>query len=273
MSRITDLVNKRHSFTWKNILRFLGRFLISYIVYSIPLLLTIWIRESKISKFLPYEWYILGFGPVPLVVFAYVQEYFRTKKNEETIQENKIIYDCIGGAIDLLIEYKSRSQPDLNNYISDLLKYTEKIVSLVLKSNGIEQGTLCVNLMIKTDSTLDLAYFSMFMHGRERRQLIINPEELLPGAPEACYYNKTTYIPNILSRKYKRYFDKKKPYRSIISIPISGLHNIVYAIMNIDSDQPNQFQSQDFINKKILPSISPVISLMQLEHDLIRIPG
>ncbi len=192
-----------------------------------------------------------------------------TRKKEEQIRGSKIIYDCIGGAIDQLIQFKAVDEGDKDRFINDLLRYTEKIVFLVLRDHGFDEGEICANLMLlREGNTLDLAYFGTFLHGRERLQLIIDPDNLLPGAPEAYYYKKVMYIPNTTSRKYKQYFDENKPYRSIISIPIFNLEKDVFAVLNIDSDRPRQFISKDFINKKILPSITPLISLLQLEKDL-----
>ena len=72
-----------------------------------------------------------------------------------------------------------------------------------------------------------------------------------------------------MSEAYARYFDAAKPYRSILSIPIKLSTGESFAVLNIDSDHPYQFGSADIINKKILPAITPLISLIRLERELI----
>ena len=76
-----------------------------------------------------------------------------------------------------------------------------------------------------------------------------------------------------MSDEFKKFFDESKPYRCIISIPILDTEDHVFAILNIDSDVPNQFGAKDFIDQKIIPTINPLVLLLKLEKDLILNTG
>ena len=94
----------------------------------------------------------------------------------------------------------------------------------------------------------------------------------MPGAPEAYVFKKMIYIDNTQSDKYKEYFDAEKEYRSIISIPIiDNVSSEVIAVINVDSPEPKQFISKDFIEKRILPKIHNLILLFSLERNLLNL--
>ncbi len=147
----------------------------------------------------------------------------------------------------------------------------EKVITLALGEYGVNTGEICANLMVKKENPLrlDLMYFGTFMSGRKKITLPVNPESLIPGAPEAYFFRKTMYVNNTMSDKFRKFFDEAKPYRCIISIPILDKEEHPFAILNIDSDIPDQFIGKEFIDQKIIPTINPLVLLINLEKDLI----
>jgi hypothetical protein len=123
--------------------------------------------------------------------------------------------------------------------------------------------------MVKKKKNLKLRYFGTRLSGRTKSKLELGTDPGLPGAPQACRLRQPVYVDDTMSDEYQAFFKPDRPYRSIISIPIP-LHDEsepVLGVVNIDSDAPHQFRSQDFIGKKIIPAVSPFISLMWLQKD------
>lgn len=271
MSKIGDFVRKRHSLSVLDIIHFAVNFTIVYVVFAGSLYLSKRLDLPPDGELTLAQWGIILFGSIPLVAFTYVRELVITRRKERQIKERKLTYDCIGGAIEQLIEIKTRSLDVRIHYITELLKYVEKVVFLVLREYGISTGEICANLMQKRENPprLELTYFGTFLSGRKKITLSLSPKEMAPGAPEAYCYRKTMYVDNTTSDKYRRFFDQTRPYKCIISIPVLDSEGEPFAILNIDSDIPNQFVGKDFIDKKIMPTINPLVRLLILEKDLI----
>ncbi len=271
MDKVFDFIKKRRSFTLLDIWEFFLNFAVVYVVFAGGLYISKILDLQPKQVLTSDQWKIILFGSIPLVIFTYLREMYITSKKERQIKERKLTYDCIGGAIEQLIEIKSRSLNVRIHYVTELLKYLEKVVILVLGEYGVSAGEICTNLMILKESPLrlDLMYFGTFMSGRKKIILPVNIEALVPGAPEAYFYRKTMYVNNTMSDNFRKYFDESKPYRCIISIPILDADEHPFAILNIDSDIPDQFVGKDFIDQKIIPTINPLVLLIKLEKDLI----
>lgn len=272
MKKIVDNIKKVRSYTILDIFRFLGNFAFAYFVFTVSLYLSKVFDLTPPQDLTTRQWQIILIGGIPMAILTYLREIYVTAQKNRQIQDRKLIYDCIGGAIEQLIEIKSRPFEAKTDYTKELLKYMEKVISLVLKEYGIHTGEICVNLMVKKENPLrlDLMYFGTFLAGRKKIIIPVNPDALIPGAPEAYSYRKTMYINNTMSNDFKNFFDENKPYRSIISIPIIDINGEeVFAVLNIDSDFPDQFVGKDFIDQKIIPTINPLVLLLQLEKDLI----
>ena len=152
----------------------------------------------------------------------------------------------------------------------------EKAIEAILKERGYPVGEISSNIMVvdRKRKKMSLEYFGTFKGGREKISLPIECQNPLPGAPAAYCQRKAVYIENTLDPQYNGYFKETKPYRSIISYPIredpQSENGKVIAILNIDSDLPDQFVSGDFIAKRIIPQVKPFIALLLLQQDLIK---
>lgn len=270
MSRLTVFFRTNRSFTLWDVGTFVLNFVVTYVLMGASLYVSTLLSLQQDQNMTVRQRWIVALGAVCLVVITYGRELVVTSRKNRQIRESKLIYDCIGGAIEQLIEIRRSTPAETRRYVNELLKYTEKIVLLVLREYSIPAGELCANLMVRREQPdrLELEYFGTFLAGRAKITLGIDPSSLIPGAPEACYYRKVMYINNTMSPTYRRFFDEAKPYRSIISLPIEE-DGSVFAVLNIDSHIPDQFMSSDFINKKIIPAVSPLVALFRLEQDLI----
>lgn len=269
MSKFAEFFKKRRSLSVWDAIVFFTKFVLTYAICVGTLYLSTILESTTKQKLSGYQIaYIFGGGFV-LVVLSYIKELGATHKKEGQLKERKIIYDCIGGAVEQLVAVQSKSPERKRSYVNELLKYVEKVVSLTLKEDGTSPGEICSNLMIKNDDHLELVCFGTFLSGRTKLALSLQ-DPLRPGAPEAFHYKKAMYVDNTMSEKFRKFFDEEKPYRSILSIPIIDDQDNVIAIVNIDSDIPNQFNGQDFVNKKILPTVMPLLKLLQLEKDILQ---
>jgi len=272
-----NLLKKPLTLSAWDIGRFFLNFLVAYLVFFMTLFLSKYFDLPAGQTFSLRQWAIIGVGSAVLVVFTYLRELQVTKKKEGQLKERKVIYDCIGGAIEKLIELgeaQAEDGKDKTPYIAGLLRYIEKVVELALREAGIQIGDITSNLMVVKDNplALDLLYFGTYLTGRKKIVLPIT-QPILPGAPEAYLLKKAMYINDIKAPEYKKYFDQGKSYRSIISIPITESNDTVFAVLNIDSDIPDQFVSKDFVDKKVIPTVTPLTLLLRLEKDIILNTG
>lgn len=185
-----------------------------------------------------------------------------------------IIYKAIGGAVDQLVEIKSEGIENPKYYFSTILSYIEKVVKAILvdassgklNSNSVVIGA---NLMVfhRSTSKLELKYFGTVMAGREKISLNVDQNSPKPGAPAACARERIIYINDTHSEKYREFFDLDKDYRSIISIPIRNPKDGVTAVVNIDSNIPEHFGSDEYIRTRIIPKLDPFIGLISLEKE------
>jgi hypothetical protein len=271
MQAIEQFLKRNRSYSFWDICRFFLNFLITFFVFAFTLYFSRRLTLPQDQSLTTYHYTIIGIGAFVLVIFTYIREFLITRSKEYTIRDQKLIYDCFGGALIQLINLRYQPPGQRASFINELLKYVEKVVCLILKGMGNTPGEVCANLMIKKNNPerLELQYFGTFLSGRKKITLPIDPSSIMPGAPEAYIYGKVAYVDNTLSPKHKDFFDEAKPYRSIVSVPIPSPDDGIVAVLNIDSSTPYQFVSTDVIAKKILPAVSPFVSLLQLIWDLV----
>jgi len=223
------------------------------------------------------NWTVVIIGALALSGLNYLKEKSIAKKKQEIIVGKKISFDLLEMAIEYIASCNTRSRIEKRNCICEILKVIESSINLVLKELGLtnleNEEKICANIMVKKTNPdrLVLKFFGSRWGGREEMTLQLDENNIMPGAPEAFFYDKVVYINNTMRRKYKHFFNEEKPYRSIISIPIHGKNNNICAILNIDSDEPDKFGSKDIINKKILPTLKPYRSLFKLLDDSLNL--
>jgi hypothetical protein len=177
-----------------------------------------------------------------------------------------LLFILIGAAIDAGISYIFSSDNGTSNYRKELLQYIQKIVELVLKESRKATGNISANMMIREGGALTLIEFDIKTVYRKSIQLPIDPACILPGAPEACIKKKITYVHNTQAKDVIQFFSKDVYYKSFFSIPIMDSNQEVWAVINIDSTEKDQFVNLSYINDTIFKAITPIISLINLEH-------
>ncbi len=159
-------------------------------------------------------------------------------------------------------------------YIEDLLFNITEIVRLILEANQIEGNSITADLMtISSDHPpqrfLEIVAFGPKRPGRTNLKLEVSDKNPLPGAPTAFVNNVLIYVPNTVDKKHEGNFQNRE-YKSFVSIPISNneADGDQFAVLNIDSPQENQFQSEDFFASKIYPALKPSIALLKVLHKI-----
>jgi hypothetical protein len=88
----------------------------------------------------------------------------------------------------------------------------------------------------------------------------------VPGAPRAYLTKDWEIIDDVRTLRVGRGFSvKDRPYRSILSMPLTVLDGIgrPLAVVNIDADKPNFFEPEVVVDK-VLPLIAPVLTAIGL---------
>lgn len=272
MNAFVGALRQHRSYSIWDICSFVLNFVVTFVVIGLGLYTPVILRLQGQPTI--QQWQIIIATAFLLVIFTYVRERFVTRKKEQQLRGSKVVYDCIGAAVERLIDSQACSSMEVSQYVPELLRYIEKVIVLVLQDSGVPQGEICANLMIRKDNPdrLELEHFGTYLPGRSKRILPLDLNNLLPGAPEACVGQKVIYIDNTLSEANRRFFDEAKPYRSILSIPIPSelARGKVFGVLNVDSPCPNQFVSRDFIGKKVLPVLTPFVALVTLERKLVK---
>ena len=206
------------------------------------------------------------------------------QKTKEKKKEQKNIESELDIQYDMAFRYSSLSCFNLNDaltnnsntmaYIEDLLFNITEIVRLILEANQIEGNSITADLMtISSDHPpqrfLEIVAFGPKRPGRTNLKLEVTDKNPLPGAPTAFVNNVLIYVPNTVDKKHEGNFQNRE-YKSFVSIPISNneADGDQFAVLNIDSPQENQFQSEDFFASKIYPALKPSIALLKVLHKI-----
>ena len=233
-------IRKEHSVSYESMAKFIFIFFGRFLLFYLPIYLSIRLTVPQGTKLSFTQWWASMLGAFLLVVISYFGDNYRDRVKNKTIESDKIIYDCIGGAIQELHEIKINKALDNNHYIDEILVYIEKVIVSIFKATGTPCGTLCVNFMVKEGNYLVLTKFATKFQDRDKPKILFNENEPLPGAPEAWVFKKTIYINDIENDKYKSYFQGVFKFKSFISIPVLN-NGIVFGIINIDSNIKDQF--------------------------------
>lgn len=260
---------KENSVSPRSLLRFIFIFLRRFLLFYVPIYLSIRLTLPGGTPFSLTQWWASVFGSIMLVFISYFEDNSRDRKKNKTIESDKIIYDCIGGAIQELHEIIIHKPKDGKHYIDEILVAIEKVIITIFKGLGRPCGDLCVNLMVKEGNYLVLTKFATKLQDRDKPKILLDENNPLPGAPAAWALKKTIYINNIHSEEYKPFFQGAFKFKSFISIPVLD-DGKVFCIINVDSSMEDQFDSEEFISKKIMTKINPLLLLFVLENELFK---
>jgi hypothetical protein len=256
-----------YSLSFWSVIKFFLIAFFNFALYFIPFYVTILLSIPENQKISSHQWIFILFGSIFMVVVNYFVNKLRDLRKNRRLVGDKIIYDIIGGAIQELRELHIICPTKRERFTTEILTNIEKVLESIFNTDGIESGTLCANLMIRDGSHLKLTDFGTKFQGRDKPQIDFDELNPLPGAPEAWVSNKVIYIDDIKSKKFEKSFAGNFKFRSFISIPVAN-DGTVIAIINIDSNIEKQFKSDEYIAQKIMPKISPFLSLFSFEQEL-----
>ena len=274
--RIRLFLAKKHTFSIVDMLMFVGNAVVLFIIIGAELTMQTMVAIQSI-RLKPFQWGVIAFFSILSVAALSFREHLMLMRRRKLISGRVVITNLIGGIINRYREVRGKSKEERINYLKEVLRGIEKALEAILKDNGYHVGEIVANIMVIdiNRTNLILKCFGTYTQGRKRITLPIKNHvgDVLPGAPSAYTYNEIIYINNTLDPKYQGFFKNDKPYRSIISIPVvsdpgNGYGEVV-AVVNIDSTEPDQFVSTDFIAKRIYPDIQPFIMLLTLEIDVL----
>jgi len=159
------------------------------------------------------QFLIIGMGGILIVALSIVFEIIAAKESRKKIANLEIGFTVVGTAIQNMTLLDRNPQEERKKFISEVLRYIEKIVSSVLESWNIERGEICANLMVKSDGTppiLKIEEFGTELENRSRHiKLVLDDSSPRVGAIEAYFEKKLAYVSDTHAEKYKGIFRKE----------------------------------------------------------------
>lgn len=266
-NKLFDRIRRKYFVSIADVLRFIGLAAGNFLLFFIPLWLSLDLSLPKETNPNFTQSLYMGLSSIVLVVITYFRDNYRDKKKNNLIVSDKIIYDCIGGGIQELYELKDKDGKEKGHYITETLNYIEKVTFAILRAHNKDVGQLCVNIMENIDGKLKLTKFATKFQDRTKPAIELDLSKPGPGAPFAWVNNQVIYVADISLPQYKPFFDGDFKFKSFISLPLE-IDGTVIAIVNIDSNLLNQFESNEFISKFLIPKINPFLLLLRFDKDL-----
>lgn len=227
------------------------------------------IKDFKFSDLAWWQWLIMFIGAIitALILYSFERKAIKEKLSDLDIQY-ELTFGFVALGLENLLAPTLAGKVDKDYCIEKMLTYIEKSIESILTENDIIPGSICVNLMVLDENVLHLTHFDLDRKNRNYITLPVVREDPAPGAVVALCNGKFEYIKNIRKSKYKVHF-KDRPYKSIVSFPLvitnhDGKSKISYGVINVDSNLKNQFVSDAFIEKRILPAMDPFMSIFHI---------
>lgn len=273
--KVKELIIRKHSFSiyrlWKFSFKFLILYFPTWLIFYIPFRLNLGSGHS----FTAANWIVVSTSPLIIIIINYIRNILSNNSSERKVRQNKVVLTSINSIINLFSGYDFASAEHKKDYYEKVLIFIQRIMKDVLRQEGVEDGTICANLMEvdEVNSKLVIRYMGAPTdgHGKYNLCLDLNHENPAIGAPSVFFTKDMMYIDNTELEEYKTFLKKESTanVKSFISIPIfeDEDEEKIYAILNIDSDKVEQFVSIDFIKKILYPEIKVFTSLVKLGHD------
>jgi hypothetical protein len=253
---------------WLFLVTIFDLFGLQYSLYVVTFFANLWIKVGTIS-FTNIQWGIIFCAPIPLTALSFWSTQRGKRKAEKQLIDHKVIFELTSVAIDQCRDLLFSLDGSSLNYKKEILQYIQKIMILIIKEHNLPDGDISTNYMLKMGNSLRLVEFDLKTKNRKKIDVAIYDDlnKPLPGAPKAIVTGEIVYMENKHKAKYLGFF-KDKPYGSFFSCPICDQNGEYFAVINIDSTKINQFKSLGFIKEKIIPTITPMISLLQMEYNI-----
>lgn len=281
MNWLRNIAEREHRFTFRSVWRTCVRFIVRYVIVLVSV--GIVQNRTRAGQQPPTVSNLIWIFSIALllVLLDYIKDAYQNTKRSDKEVDERTFFVIISNAIEHLIEARGSGEHTAKVHVEDILTRIEAVTKRALQLPETTDAAITANLMVaipltdksKQSIQLKLKYWGIGRTSdRHTIELNVDRKKPNPGAPEAYVFNKTVYVNNTLAETYKAYFQESRPYRSIVSFPVVGYDAKVFAVVNVDSNVPDMFKSDDFISHTLLPRIRPLLHLLSLEQELITKP-
>lgn len=206
---------------------------------------------------------------VALAIADFLKDYYDKSSWKAAKEDDEIFLGTISKAIDRVVSsYSGPGSSNDERPIGFLLHSVESLTKLILKTSEVDGVAICANVMLPNEdgTKLRTRYWGSQLEGREDIELEVDIDSPLVGAPTAYASKRPVYVHDTWDEKWAQHFDREKPYRSILSIPIFGTNcTDVIGVLNIDSTVPNGFGETFEKVKLVVYRLKSLIHLIRLD--------
>lgn len=223
----------------------------------------------KDPKNYSFQWdhlYIIVGGALIISILTFFVDNYFDKSYIGKILVHRFAFEITSTAISHIKDSLFHTNHRPQNYLKNSLICIQRITGMILKEYSIKDGYISVNFMRKDGNLLVTEEWDGAQTPEHiDRELPIDVDNPLPGAPQAVVDHQIHYIDNTESKRYKKYFNNPR-YKSFFSYPVLDSYGNVIGVINVDSDKKDQFLKSNFIKNTIKPAIEPIVTLLELEN-------
>lgn len=154
-----------------------------------------------------------------------LNDFIRAKLSSERKSTDAAVFTLISGAIEQIRDDQSRNKSNIERQLTNI----ESVTKLVMGADG-HGSEVSANLMLRKHSPdrLHLTRWGTRLEGREVIELLVDKNNLLPGAPTACYKDKSFIylIPRLRSTQI--IFEAKPIGQLFLSLSSSHCQSVWY---------------------------------------------
>ena len=227
-------------------------------------------------------WWKVAFAVITLLLADYIKEWIKDRQRKKAFENaNNDIYGHLGAAQKYLLRVatvKVGDQRDTDSIFKEALKHIEHLTEIIYGKARANGQKITANLMIYESKkgqgkTLKIRSWGTELPGRKPLTLKVESHAPAIGAPTSVVTRDWQYIKDTRDKTLRASFPGERDYRTILSIPLFDDNNGILGVVNIDSDEPNAFNSIKEAKKKLAGPIEPILSTFRyfLETKLGRV--
>jgi hypothetical protein len=241
-------------------------------IIAIPVLcLQRWREElfKPVEQWSETLWWKVGLSIAALIIADYIKDWIKDRQRKKTFESaNNDIYGHLGAAQKNLLRVatiKVSDPRDLDSIFKEALKHIEHLTEIIYGKARANGQKITANLMIYESKkgqgkTLRIRSWGTELPGRKPLTLKVEPHAPAIGAPTSVITRDWQYIKDTRDKTLQKWFPGERDYRTILSIPLFDDNNGILGVVNIDSDEPNAFNSMKEAKKKLAGPIEPILS-------------
>ena len=214
-------------------------------------------------------WGKVAFAVIALLLADYIKDWIKDRQRKKAFENaNNDIYGHLGAAQKNLLRVatvKVSDQRDTDSIFKEALKHIEHLTEIIYGKARANGQKITANLMIYESKkgqgkTLKIRSWGTELPGRKPLTLKVESHAPAIGAPTSVVTRDWQYIKDTRDKIHRASFPGERDYRTILSIPLFDDNNGILGVVNIDSDEPNAFNSIKDAKKKLAGPIEPILS-------------